>query len=329
MSSAIMTIRGFTDYLERLDDDLFKNLNIPTSPFLDRDTLIKEIIQRSDDMEVLYSNPYYMQESIGVWSKKWYRTIEKWCDTLALEYNPLFNYDKYEDVMDKTSSERDVSDADSTSTVTNDDVHTTTDITEHAKTNTDTTEHAKTNTDTTETASTNTDLKVTVDGKVGTKTDITETNALSAYNAATFQPDTSRNTTGSDTNNFVKDDTDTTTKGTADKNYVETVKTGDALDNYTETTRLGLATNNYTDTRTTGDVDDNYSLRDIDVKFMRADKVDDDKVEDYLHNGHFYGKDTPEKYADLIKAELELAKWNLYEHISDLFLEAFIIPVYG
>lgn len=249
MSSAILTVRGFYEYLQLKDnDDLFKNMILPSSELLDRDTLIAEILRRSDDMEVLYANPYYMQESIEYWSKKWYRTIDKWVKALELEYNPLFNYDKHEDIIDKTNTARDIAEADTTRTITDDDTKTATDL------------------------------------KESTNTDVTEVNTLSAYNSNTFQPDRS-----------------TATSGSANNNYVET---------------KGSANNNYTN-------------RDIDENFTRSDKIDDDTVKDFVHSMHAWGKDSPDKYAEMIKAELELAKWNLYEHISDLFINEFVIAVYG
>lgn len=249
MSSAILTVRGFYEYLQLKDnDDLFKNMTLPSSELLDRDTLIAEILRRSDDMEVLYANPYYMQESIEYWSKKWYRTIDKWVKALELEYNPLFNYDKHEDIIDKTSTARDIAEADTTRTITDDDTKTATDL------------------------------------KESTNTDVTEVNTLSAYNSNTFQPDRS-----------------TSTSGSANNNYVET---------------KGSANNNYTN-------------RDIDENFTRSDKIDDDTVKDFVHSMHAWGKDSPDKYAEMIKAELELAKWNLYEHISDLFINEYVIAVYG
>lgn len=261
MSSAIMTVRGFYEYLQLKDnDDLFKNMTLPSSDLLDRDTLIAEILRRSDDLEVLYANPYYMQESIEYWSKKWYRTIDKWVKALELEYNPLFNYDKHEDIIDKTSTARDIAEADSTRTITDDDSHTAT------------------------------DMKETVNSKDSTNTDITEVNTLSAYNSNTFQPDRSTATSGSANNNYVQTNGTTDTTGSASKNYTE---------------------------------------RDIDESFMRTDKIDDDTVKDFVHSMHAWGKDTPDKYAEMVKAELELAKWNLYEHISDLFINEYVIAVYG
>lgn len=361
MSAMKVTIRGFYDFFDSLDNDLFKNLIIPDSPLLDRDTLILNILQKSDDMESLYSDPYYIQESIKYWSKRWNRTFQKWVDSLNLVYNPLFTYDKYDTVIDKTTVERDISDADNTRTITDDDSHTGTDLT--AATNTDVTEGTNTdvkeeiNTDVTAATSTdltesvNTDSKVSTetDLTVKTKTDMTEDTAISAFNSQTFQPDKSTHTTGEDDKN------QTNTSGDKSKNYTQT--TGDYDKNYTKTSgdddknfvhTTGNDDKNYTHTtgdddknfvhttgdddknyvHTTGDSTKNFTERDIDSSFTRMDKVDDDSVKDFSHSQHEWGKDTPDKYADMVKAELKLAKWNIYDHIADIFVQEFCIMVY-
>lgn len=107
MSAIKITLRGFYNELDYMQDDLFKNLNLPVSPLLDKNTLILNILQKSDDMESLYSDPYYIQESIGYWSEKWSRTFNKWIEALNKSYEPLYNVDMYQDTVDKTTTDRD------------------------------------------------------------------------------------------------------------------------------------------------------------------------------------------------------------------------------
>lgn len=98
MSESKMTIIGFNNLLQSLNDDLFKYLTLPSG--IDVDTLKNNIMMRGGEFEVLYSNPYFMQDSIKVWSNKWYRTFEKWKEALDVKYAPLDNYDRYEDYTD-------------------------------------------------------------------------------------------------------------------------------------------------------------------------------------------------------------------------------------
>ena len=46
------------------------------------------------------------------------------------------------------------------------------------------------------------------------------------------------------------------------------------------------------------------------------------------HTGHLYGNIGVTTSQQMLKDELEIAKWNIYEHITDLFIEEFTIPVY-
>ena len=95
MSSAKITLYGFQHYLNLKDDDLFIKLSLPAG--IDKKTLTENIIIKGAEFEVLYSDPYFMQEIIGTWSNKWYRTFEKWITALNIEYNPLENYDRVEE----------------------------------------------------------------------------------------------------------------------------------------------------------------------------------------------------------------------------------------
>lgn len=90
MSKATLTMIGMYHW----DSNLFKNLILPAG--IDMDTEISTILLRAGEFEVLYSDFEFMEEMIGIISKKWQRTFQKWYDALQLEYNPIENYDRYE-----------------------------------------------------------------------------------------------------------------------------------------------------------------------------------------------------------------------------------------
>ena len=98
MATAKITLIGFSNYFESLNDDLFKYLNVPAG--IDKQTLIDNILIQGAEFEVLYSDPYFLQNMIGVWSNKWQRTMTKWIDALNTKYNPLENYDRMEEWTD-------------------------------------------------------------------------------------------------------------------------------------------------------------------------------------------------------------------------------------
>lgn len=91
-----LTIMGLENWLNNENKSMF-NIKLPEG--IDKETLTNEILLRCGEFECVYSNPYFMIEAVNNWSKKWYRTFDKWVKNLKIEYdlNPLENYDRYED----------------------------------------------------------------------------------------------------------------------------------------------------------------------------------------------------------------------------------------
>lgn len=101
MSSAKITTIGFYNWMQSQNDDLFSKINLPVG--IDKDTLIDNILLRAGEFEVVYSNPFFYQNAIGVWSDKHKNTFKKWIDALSIEYNPVENYDRMEEWEDKSN----------------------------------------------------------------------------------------------------------------------------------------------------------------------------------------------------------------------------------
>lgn len=102
MSSEIkLTVLGLYNYGESLHDDLFENLNLPEG--INREDLINNILEQGAAFETLYPDYEYLKFSIGAWSRRWYRTIDKWIKVLAIEYDPLYNYNRFEEWEDSGS----------------------------------------------------------------------------------------------------------------------------------------------------------------------------------------------------------------------------------
>ena len=233
MSTMKVTLLGLQQFLKNNEDDLFKNLSLPEG--IDKDTLTDNILLRGSDFEVLYADPYFMQDAIGLWSKKWNRTFAKWIEALSLEYNPLENYDRKEDWSDtlnkgvKTSARRD-----SGNTRTFDNSDTTT-----------------------------------------PGTTITEETKVSAYDSSTYQP---------------KQEVITTPSGS-----------GDVL------AHSGTIKDEYGEGSSGSETENSKTVRD----------------------GRIHGNIGVTTSQQMLEAELQIAQWNLYEHITDLFLSEFIIPIYS
>lgn len=203
MSTAKMTLIGLYQY----DNTLFDNMTMPAG--IDKSLLVDNILLKSGDFETLYGDLDFIKDSIGIWSRKWYRTFTKWFDALQLEYDPISNYDRHEEWQtDDTGSQSSHSIDNSTATIT------------------------------------------------GTNTD-----KVSAYNS-----------------NALVDDKSNSSNSTSGSN----------------------ASSN--------------------LSGSHANKE--------LRTGRAWGNIGVTTSQQMLQAELDISQWNLYEHITDVFLSEFIIPVF-
>lgn len=95
MSDFTSTLYSYDYYL---DGGLFKNLNVPAE--IDKDVLINVILMECGEMQPVWTNAEFMQEMIGVWSEKWQYTFQKWVNAQKIKYDPLYNYDRHEEIED-------------------------------------------------------------------------------------------------------------------------------------------------------------------------------------------------------------------------------------
>lgn len=104
MSTMKLTVYGLNHYLSTIDssDNLFTGLTFPTG--IDKDVVVDNILLKSADFELLYSDPDFLKEMIAHWGEKWYPTFERWVNALAIEYDPLNNFDRYEEWEDSGTS---------------------------------------------------------------------------------------------------------------------------------------------------------------------------------------------------------------------------------
>ena len=77
------------------DNTLFDLFTIPSG--LNKDTLLNNLLAETAELEVLYPNPIVMKNLIGVWSQKQVPVWERLLKTTQYKYNPIENYDRYEE----------------------------------------------------------------------------------------------------------------------------------------------------------------------------------------------------------------------------------------
>ena len=103
MSSAKLTLIGCNAFFKNIGDDLFKGLTLPEG--LAKNTLTDNILLQGGEFEVLYSDPWALQNFISIWADREQATFKRWVDALAIEYAPLENYDRHEDWTDTLDSD--------------------------------------------------------------------------------------------------------------------------------------------------------------------------------------------------------------------------------
>lgn len=77
------------------DNTLFDLMQIPEA--LDKDTLVQNLLAQTAELEILYPNPVVLKNLIGVWSDKNIDVWNRLYATTQYEYNPIENYNRYEE----------------------------------------------------------------------------------------------------------------------------------------------------------------------------------------------------------------------------------------
>ena len=103
MSSAKVTLLAMNTFFANADGDLFQGLTLPEG--LAKNTLTNNILLQGGEFEVLYSDPFFLQNAISIWADREAATFQRWVDALAIEYAPLENYDRHEDWTDTLDSD--------------------------------------------------------------------------------------------------------------------------------------------------------------------------------------------------------------------------------
>ena len=93
-----MTLIGVYNYLNSFERDLFAKLNLPDG--YDKTTFVNSLLLEHGEKCVMYTDPDFMVEAIGIWSDKYQLELERIYEALTAEYNPIWNYDRNEEWED-------------------------------------------------------------------------------------------------------------------------------------------------------------------------------------------------------------------------------------
>lgn len=183
---ATMSIRG----LAVAEDTLWNEMVLPTGMTADDKEIITDnIILECAELEILYTDPWFMRKAIGSWSKKELPTWERIYQASLETYNPIENYNRTEVTTESGSDSRTVSGTGSeTHSGTDSQVHSGTDTQAH--TGKDTVQNS--GSDSSQTSSTTTTQGTHTDTNSGTDTVNHSRMAFDSNTAVTTDTDTTQ-----------------------------------------------------------------------------------------------------------------------------------------
>ena len=326
MAIAKITLLGMYQYMNQQNDPLFKNLSVPDG--MDKDKLIDAILYRGAEFGVLYADPYFMQSMIKIWSDRYSFTLERWILALSKEFNPIENYDRYEEWSDNGSrsktgnssrsgtvndnSSRSESQVGNTSRSDNEVSSSTTEGTE-TSTNVETSETSETSN------STNNTTQTTDETKTHTQSD---ENKVSAYNDTTspyYQPKDSHDTDSKDINVIASS---TGSNGTTTVNgNMQSVQQQQKTDAQSAS-NVKSSSGSGTDNRTMNETGNNNRVSND----VSSDKEQEGHTD--VHVGHVHGNIGVTTSSAMVREFINTYRFNLYDEASNLFLSEFCIYVY-
>ena len=311
MSKAKITLIGFYNYMLSVNDDLFKNLHTPEG--ISKDLLVNNILLKGGEFEVLYAEPYFYQNMIGVWSDKWQRTMQKWINALSIEYNPLENYDRMEDWEDtgsRVSNEQKEESAANASSNTS--INSTNNSEEAEESHSDTSSNIHSEAGSNNETTNKTESAIASDNSNSTGNGTT-TNSRSAFDASTFSnhDKSESDTTGNNISTALTNaQGDTSTDGSSNN----TSLTNEASDG-SKTNSVNANQTNISQNNASGDESRNSNLNAVDNSSN-------------IHSGRMHGNIGVTTSQQMLEAELDISRFNIYDEIADLFLSELCIYLY-
>lgn len=84
--------------LYNYDSTIFDKLTLPEG--YSKETFINSLLLEHGEKLALYTDPDFMKSAIGIWSNKWALELSRIYEGLTAEYNPIYNYDRFEQIED-------------------------------------------------------------------------------------------------------------------------------------------------------------------------------------------------------------------------------------
>ena len=264
---------------------------------VDKTALKNRILMRCGEFEVLYSDPDFFRECIGVWSTAYKRTFEKWLNVIYTDYNPLENYDMEERFQDDGHNTREASGNTSKNTSLN--------TSRNTSESTSLVIDADDTKNMSNSASGSNHSQTVVDNDQTSSASSTGAHNVSAFDSSTYSPESQDTKTDSAT---ASADETSTTDGTT-----STTGSAQETDAHDET-QTGLNTGSETGSNT-GTETGTHS--------------DDEETKTHsIHTGVRHGNIGVTSSQQLMESEMRVALFSFYDKVAELFVNEFCVMVY-
>lgn len=307
MATAKWTLMGMYNY----DNTIFNEMILPTG--IDADLFKSSLLIEKGEFEVLFPDPDFMKNAIKVWSAKWYRTFSEWLKGTKAEWNPIYNYDRYEEGWDDNKKKySSINNADYSDKRTADlqDKHV---LNTKDERTADTEENRILNTKDARTA----DLK---DESTFNNADTT---------SQTKESTTEHKVAAYDSSSYVPSSQDIVNNGDSKVQHTGTVTNETTGTDTTAHSGTDATTTKGTDTTAhTGSDTINTTGTDETVHKGKLSDITGDEQNTNQHTAHLYGNIGVTTSAAMLAEFYNVAKWNLYEHMADVFGSELLIQVY-
>lgn len=353
---AKFTLAGFEDFLNNYDNStLFKDVVFPDGA--DKDLMKGVLLERYGEMETLYSDPFRMQFATTIFFKKHAKTFEKWYTAINLDYEPLYNFDRYEEWEDQGEGSKN---ANRNSTI-NDTEDTTLDTHDSSVDGSDSSNNA-TNTRTTENTSATNNVEnlqhlgsnasndqmnidestIDVVGSIRTGSSNGERTTagnsdlkVAAYNSTTLPENERTDNAGFESNVGTNvDNTQTDGSNSRTGNNATAHSGSDSYDDDRHIASSSADSGSVIDTNTGSDNRQDTHSGTSNQTGSKIGRTTEDAnsaestADHSKHTGHLYGNIGVTTSSALLKEYLDISQWSFYDHVADLYAEELLLMVY-
>lgn len=292
MSSSKLTLIGLYNY----DNTLFDGLTFPAG--IEKQLAVDEILLRAGEFETLYPDPAFLKMAITHWGRKHYRTFDKWIGALALEFDPLYNFDRMEEYTDTKSSQGSQNTSETESSTRGIQRSRGEEESESAGRSA---QHSRGESGSEETTGNSVSGTGTESGNTAE-----QKRGVSAYDdSATYQPREKQEDSGSSSGSGTgyAANTSGTNRSGAENEITQEGTNRETGRSENEITQEGTSREGGTQTTTAG-------------------------VEQTTHRAHLYGNIGVTTSTQLLEDFIRVERFNIYEQIADIFADEFAIMIY-